>query len=101
MGPDGHTASLFPCTEALHEEKKLVVSNWVGKFATDRVTMTAPVLNNASAVLFLVSGEDKAPALKGVLEGPREPDQLPAQLIAPTEGTLLWLIDEPAARLLK
>jgi len=100
MGPDGHTASLFPGTKALYEEERLVVSNWVGKFFTERITMTAPVLNNAARVMFLVQGEDKAPALKAVLEGPYEPEQLPAQLIQPHNGTVLWLVDRAAARLL-
>ncbi len=62
--------------------------------------MTAPVLNNAARVMFLVQGEDKAPALKAVLEGPYEPEQLPAQLIQPHNGTVLWLVDRAAARLL-
>ena len=101
LGPEGHTASLFPGTKGLHEEKRLVVSNWVGKFYTERITMTAPVLNNAACVIFLVSGGDKALPLKAVLEGPYEPEQLPAQLIRPKHGRLLWLIDEVAARLLQ
>ncbi len=100
MGPDGHTASLFPGTKALHEQERLVVSNWVGKFDTDRVTLTAPVLNNAGAIVFLVGGDDKAPALKSVLEGAFEPEQLPAQLIRPADGRLVWFIDPAAARLL-
>jgi 6-phosphogluconolactonase len=100
MGPEGHTASLFPGTKGLHEEQRLVVSNWVGKFYTDRITMTPPVLNNAACVIFLVSGEDKAVPLKAVLEGRYEPEQLPAQLICPSHGRLLWLVDQPAARLL-
>lgn len=101
MGPDGHTASLFPGTKALLEQSRVVVSNWVGKFYTDRITMTAPSLNAAARVLFLVSGEDKAPALKAVLEGPLEASQLPAQLIQPRDGSLLWLIDQTAAHLLE
>jgi 6-phosphogluconolactonase len=100
MGPDGHTASLFPGTKALLEQRRLVVANWVGKFFTDRITLTPPVLNNAARVMFLVHGEDKAPPLKGVLEGPFEPDQLPAQLIQPRDGKLLWLVDATAAHLL-
>jgi 6-phosphogluconolactonase len=100
MGPDGHTASLFPGTKALRERKRLVVSNWVGKLDTFRITLTAPVINAAMRVLFLVGGEDKAPALKGVLEGPREPSQLPAQLVRPTNGSLMWLIDAAAGRML-
>src|SRR6266478_2620293 len=100
MGPEGHTASLFPGTKALKEERRLVVSNWVGKLYTDRITLTPPVLNNAARVIFMVHGEEKAPALKAVLEGPYEPDQLPAQMIKPTEGKVLWLVDPSAASML-
>jgi 6-phosphogluconolactonase len=101
LGPEGHTASLFPGTKALHDTGRLVVSTWVGKFFTDRITLTPAVLNNAAGVIFLVSGEDKALALKAVLEGPDEPAQLPAQLIRPTHGRLLWLVDRAAASLLQ
>jgi 6-phosphogluconolactonase len=100
MGSDGHTASLFPGTKALQEENRLVVSNWVGKFYTERITMTAPLLNNATCVVFLVSGQDKALPLKGVLEGRYEPLQLPAQLVRPESGKLMWLLDSAAASLL-
>jgi 6-phosphogluconolactonase len=101
MGSDGHTASLFPGTKALQEENRLVVSNWVGKFYTERITMTAPLLNNAACVVFLVSGQDKALPLKAVLEGKYEPQQLPAQLIRPESGKLVWLLDSAAASLLR
>jgi 6-phosphogluconolactonase len=101
LGPEAHTASLFPGTKALHETRRLVVSNWVGKFFTERITLTPPVLNNASGVIFLVSGDDKALALKAVLEGHDEPEQLPAQLIRPAHGRLLWLVDRAAASLLQ
>ncbi|HWY59384.1 MAG TPA: 6-phosphogluconolactonase, partial [Terriglobales bacterium] len=100
MGPEGHTASLFPGTRALKEERRLVVSNWVGKLYTDRITLTPPVLNNAARVLFMVHGAEKAPALKAVLEGPYEPDQLPAQIIKPIAGKVLWLVDPSAAAML-
>jgi 6-phosphogluconolactonase len=100
LGNDGHTASLFPGTTALHEKQRLVVSNWVGKLLTHRVTLTAPAINHAGRVMFLVAGADKASALKAVLEGAREPDQLPAQLIEPPKGKLLWLADDTAAGLL-
>jgi 6-phosphogluconolactonase len=99
MGAEGHTASLFPGTKALHERRRLVVANWVGKLYTDRITMTPPVLNNAQ-VMFMVQGADKALALKGVLEGPYEPEQLPAQMIRPRSGKLLWLVDQQAGSLL-
>lgn len=101
MGPDGHTASLFPGTAALHEQKRLVVAPWVEKFNTYRVTLTPPVLNNAVAVVFLVSGEEKAETLRGVLEGDYQPDRLPSQIVRPSDGTLLWLVDRAAARLLR
>ena len=98
LGSDGHTASLFPGTRALSEPRRLVTSNWVGKFYTDRITLTAPVFNQAAQVIFLVAGEDKAAPMKAVLEGPHEPSQLPAQLIDPAPGRLWWLLDGPAAR---
>jgi 6-phosphogluconolactonase len=100
MGPDGHTASLFPGTKALRERTRLVVSNWVGKFYTDRITMTIPAINAAARVMFLVQGADKTQALKAVLEGPREVAQLPSQAIRPSQGDLLWLIDASAAAML-
>jgi 6-phosphogluconolactonase len=100
MGPEGHTASLFPGTKALNEQRRLVVSNWVGKFYTDRITLTPPVLNNAARIMFMAHGAEKAPALKAVLEGPYEPDQLPAQIINPPKGKVVWLIDPSAASML-
>ena len=100
MGADGHTASLFPGTDALHEGRRLAVANWVPTLNADRITLTPPVFNNAAEVLFLVSGDDKAEALRAVIEGPSDPDRLPAQLIRPTRGRLRWLVDPTAARLL-
>jgi len=97
IGSDGHTASLFPGTDALQEKKRLVVANWVEKLQTHRITMTAPVLNNAAMVIFLVSGREKAEALKDILEGDHRPELLPAQLIRPQTGKLLWLVDREAA----
>lgn len=97
MGPDAHTASLFPGTKALNETARLVVANWVGKMYTWRITFTAPFINQSRAVLILVAGDDKAIPLKGVLEGPYEPAQLPAQLIQPASANLLWLLDPKAA----
>jgi 6-phosphogluconolactonase len=100
MGPEGHTASLFPGTKALREQRRLVVSNWVGKLYTDRITLTPPVLNNAARIIFMAHGAEKAPALKAVLEGPYEPDQLPAQMINPPKGRVVWLVDPSAASML-
>jgi 6-phosphogluconolactonase len=77
-----------------------VVANWVDKFKAYRVTLTVPVLNHADLVVFLVSGHEKAEALKEVLQGDRQPDRFPAQLIRPDPGRLLWIVDRAAARLL-
>jgi 6-phosphogluconolactonase len=97
MGPDGHTASLFPRTKALAERTRLVVANWVEKFKTDRITFTVPVLNEARVVEFLVAGKDKVEALHEVLEGPASPELYPSKLVQPTHGTLVWLMDQAAA----
>lgn len=96
MGPDGHTASLFPHTTALKETRRWVVKNYVPKFSTDRMTMTVPMLNRAAHVVFLAAGADKASVLKEVLEGPPDSDRLPSQLIRP-DGALEWIIDLAAA----
>ena len=101
MGPDGHTASLFPGTAALQEKSRLVVANWVEKLKTSRLSFTLPVLNSAACVTFLVSGMDKAPALHAVLEGDAAGEQYPAKLVRPTNGKLIWLIDRAAASELK
>jgi 6-phosphogluconolactonase len=100
MGDEGHTLSLFPGTKALHPGRRIVVRNWVGKFYTERITLTAEAVNHANRVMFLITRADKAPALKAVLEGPYEPEQLPAQFIQPASGNALWLIDRDAAKML-
>jgi 6-phosphogluconolactonase len=100
MGDEGHTLSLFPGTKALHDGGRLVMHNWVGKLYTDRITCTAPVANNSALVVFMIAGAAKAPALKAVLEGPHEPEQLPSQLIAPTHGQLFFLLDTAASAML-
>ena len=100
MGPDGHTASLFPGTSAVHESKRLVAAPWVAKFNTFRITLTPPVLCNAGCVVFAAGGADKTETLQHVLQGPYQPDLYPSQVIRPTHGTLLWLVDKAAARLL-
>jgi 6-phosphogluconolactonase len=94
LGPDGHTASIFPGSEVLHETKRLVAAPWVQKFNAHRITMTLPLLNNGASVLFLVSGAEKAAIVKQVLEGPK---RYPAQAIEPTHGQLLWMLDKDAA----
>lgn len=100
MGSEGHVASLFPGTKALRENRRIVVHNWVGKVLMDRITLTAPAINNARHIISMVTGADKCPALTAVLERVYEPDQLPAQLIQPANGTLLWLVDTAAGGML-
>lgn len=100
MGPDGHTASLFPGTHAVRERERWVAAPWVDKFQTYRITLTPPVINNAACILFFVSGEEKAETLRAVLEGAEESDRYPSQIIRPASGTLRWLVDRAAARLL-
>jgi len=100
MGDEGHTLSLFPGTKGLKETRRIVVRNWVGKLYTERITLTATAANYASQVMFMITRADKAPALKAVLEGPYEPEQLPAQYIQPLSGNALWLIDRDAAKML-
>lgn len=97
MGPDGHTASLFPGTEALNETRHRCVANYVPKLKAWRITLTAPFINRSGAVAILVAGKDKAERLQEVLEGPRDPQKLPIQLIRPESGSLLWLVDVAAA----
>jgi 6-phosphogluconolactonase len=97
LGADGHTASLFPGSAALAERRRWVVAPWIEKLAAHRITVTLPVLNAAARVLFLVSGKDKAPALRQVLAGPRRPEELPAQAVEPRDGEVIWLVDGEAA----
>jgi 6-phosphogluconolactonase len=95
IGPDGHTASLFPGTKALEESRRFVVANWMDKFNAYRITMTFPVLNHAACVMFLVSGTDKSEIIHEILENPQA--HLPAQNIHPVDGRLVWLLDGAAA----
>jgi 6-phosphogluconolactonase len=97
MGPDGHTASLFPNTAGLQEKTRLVIANWVDKLKANRLTMTLPVLNSAREVAFLASGTDKAQVLRTVLEEDAPPEQYPAKLVRPSNGRLMWFVDRAAA----
>jgi 6-phosphogluconolactonase len=97
MGPDGHTASLFPNTEALNEMGRLVVANHVPQKDTWRITLTWPVINHATEVAFEVEGPGKTDIVAEVLTGPRDPERLPSQLIRPANGKLLFLLDQDAA----
>lgn len=99
LGDDSHTASLFPHTPALAPTDRLCVSNWVEKLKTHRITLTAPFINSAREVMFLVAGKSKAPAVKNVLEGMPDPNRLPAQMIDPADGRLLWFMDVAAAEM--
>jgi 6-phosphogluconolactonase len=99
LGPDGHTASLFPGTTALDEHERLVAATFVAKFDAWRLTMTLPLLNNAALTVFLVAGQDKAEAARAVLRPSDAEPPLPARLLRP-QGRLLWLLDAPAASLL-
>lgn len=100
MGPDGHTASLFPHTAALHEMARLAVANHVSAKDAWRITLTLPVINRGAEVFFLIAGEDKAQILKEVFFGPRDPERLPSQLISPANGILTLLLDQAAAAFL-
>ena len=97
MGDDGHTASLFPQTPALAITDRLVVSNWVEKLNTTRLTFTWPLINASRTVAFLAGGAGKADRLFDVLDGDLDTDRLPSQLIRPTSADLRWIVDEPAA----
>ena len=99
MGPDGHTASLFPGSPALNERTAWVAPNFAAQLSSFRLTLTLPVLNAAAHVIFLVAGADKAEMLRQVLEGPE--GHFPAQLIQPASGRLSWFLDKSAAHLLK
>ena len=96
LGADGHTASIFPGSEVLHETKRLVAAPWVEKLNTYRITMTLPLINNGASVVFLVSGAEKAEIVKEVLEGP---EKYPAQAVRPN-GELIWMLDQDAGFIL-
>ena len=101
LGTDGHTASLFPETEALRETVRPVIANWVPKLNTRRLTLTFPVLNHALEIVFLVAGAEKAKVLEETLRPSPDAPAHPARLVRPTHGRLLWLVDEAAAGELK
>lgn len=95
MGPDGHTASLFPGTTALDEKQHWVVANWIEKFSTFRITFTYPVLNNPANVMFLATGAEKATMIGRALKDPTA--NLPCQGVKPVDGELMWFLDQAAA----
>lgn len=97
LGENGHTASLFPNSEVLKEKGRLVSEVYIPELEMDRITFTAYLINQAADVAFLVSGKKKSEILSKVIEGPRKPQQLPAQLIEPLEGEVYWFLDQDAA----
>ncbi len=97
MGPDGHTASLFPGTKALEEKERWVVANWVEKFNSARITFTYPVINAASTVLLLVAGADKTDMMYNVLVGHKDEEVYPVQRVKPVNGAKIWMLDRAAA----
>jgi len=96
LGADGHTASLFPASQALNEEKRLIIETYVEKLRSYRLTFSLPVINNADSVVFLVSGKEKSEILFEILSDKLKNVNLPATMVHPTNGTLNWLIDEAA-----
>ena len=101
MGDNGHTASLFPGLPAVTEKQRWVMAQYVEVVSMWRITLTPVVINAAKNVIFIVSGAEKAKPLHSVLEGPFQPEVLPAQIIRPAAGRLLWLVDRAAAGRLK
>ena len=101
MGDDGHTASLFPHTAALGETSHRCVANYVEKLGVWRITMTAPFINRARHVIVMVSGAAKAQRIDQVLQGPPDPQTLPIQMIRPTNGEMLWIMDAGAAGMME
>jgi 6-phosphogluconolactonase len=100
LGENAHIASLFPHDPALEIQDRLAVAVEVDAPQRHRISLTVPTLNQAARVIFLVAGASKAEAVKAVLEGPRDPAAIPAQLIAPASGEVTWMLDRAAARLL-
>lgn len=101
LGENGHTASLFPGTSVLDEQQRWVGEVYLAEEGQHRLTLTTAAINQAALVVFLVSGSDKAPILRKVLKGAQDPRSIPAQLIKPVDGGLLWLVDRDAARQLR
>ncbi|GAC1357609.1 MAG: 6-phosphogluconolactonase [Ktedonobacteraceae bacterium] len=100
MGPEAHTASLFPHQASLHEQHRLIMAVTVPKPPPPRLTFTPPLLNAARHVLFLVTGAEKAEAVQAVLEGEQPADEYPAKIVRPANGEVTWMLDTAAAGML-
>ena len=101
MGDDAHTASIFPNTDLVANKKATVASVYVEKLNTHRISLTAPLINQADHVAFLVFGENKAEAIKHVIgDEEKDFDTYPSQLIDPLDGKLTFFTDEKATSLL-
>lgn len=97
MGDDGHTLSLFPGTDVIHEQHAWATSFFLPAQDMYRITLTAPLVNESACVVFLAAGSGKSGTLKNVLKGERNIDLYPSQIINPEKGQLHWFIDEAAA----
>ena len=100
LGDNRHTASLFPGDPAIHETSRIAVAVEVDAEPRHRITLTPPAINHAHRVMFLAAGQEKAAAVKDILEGTRDIDKYPAQIVAPENGELIWILDKAAASLL-
>jgi len=101
LGDNSHTASLFPHTAVLHEQEALVKEEYIEEVKMYRITLTAPLINKAQAITFLLYGAGKAEAVLHILEDERNIEEYPAQLIKPIHGELHWFMDTTAAGKLK
>jgi 6-phosphogluconolactonase len=101
LGADGHTASLFPGTPAIRETERWTAAQYIDKLDAWRITLTPPAINAAKTIMFLATGEDKAEAVQKVLTAPFDPDAVPAQIVKPDDGNVIWMLDSAAAALIR
>jgi 6-phosphogluconolactonase len=101
LGADGHTASLFPGTPAIRETQRWTAAQHIDQLNAWRITLTPPAINAAKTIMFLVTGSDKAEAVQKVLTAPYQPDAIPAQIVRPDDGNVIWMLDNAAAALIR